>query len=58
MYLTWHFLAKRIILNLSSSLDAVHMPNEYSISNLCRFIHRGMVELWINHILCRLLFVA
>ena len=33
------------------------MPNEYSVSNLRRFIHHGMVDhtslIWINHILCR-----
>ena len=56
MYLTWHFLAKRIIFHLFSFVDAVHMPNEYSVSNLHRFIHRGMVDctslIWINRILC------
>ena len=25
------FLAKHIILNVSSSVDAVHMPNEYNL---------------------------
>ena len=33
------------------------MPSEYSVSNLRRFIHCGMVDhtslIWINHILCR-----
>ena len=38
------FLAKRIILILSSSVDAAHMPNEYSVSNLHCFILRDMVD--------------
>ena len=46
-----------MILNLSSSVDAAHVPNEYNISNLYRFIHRGMVDrtilIWIDCILCR-----
>ena len=30
------FLAKHIILNLPLSVEAAHVPNEYSVSNLCR----------------------
>ena len=56
------FLATHIILNLSSSVDVAHVPNEYSISNLCHFIHHGMVDytslIWSYYNLCRSLFVA
>ena len=49
-------MAKHIILNLSSSVDAAHLSNEYSVSNLHCFIHRGMVDhtslIWIDRILC------
>ena len=50
------FLAKHIILNLSSSVDAAHVPNEYSVSTLRCFIHSGIVDhislIWIDSILC------
>ena len=50
------FLAKRILFNLSLSVVAAYVSNEYSVSNLHCFIHRGMVDrtslIWIDRILC------
>ena len=57
MYLILHdiFVVKHIILNLSSSVHAAHMPNEYCVSNVHHFIHRCMVDctslIWIDRIL-------
>ena len=51
------FIAKHIILNLSSSVllmwCPLHVPNEYSVSNPCCCIHRGIVNhnslIWSDH---------
>ena len=51
------FIAKHIILNLSSFVllmwCPLHVPNEYSVSNPCCFIHRGTVNhtslIWSDH---------
>ena len=61
IYLTWH-LSGQMHNSQSVFVYVAHVPNEYNISNLRHFIHRGMVDcsslIWIDRNLYHSFFMA